>query len=294
MESKKRNKIIIFFVILLAIIAVITIALLYVNNKKIQTSSTQNNNVEVSRNDGQDTETNQKNHLNSDKTKESPSSNEISNTNKNDVIESKKDENKTKENETKENTQSDVTGNKNQQNNESPQNSANGSNTSHATIGGNTEIIQNDDDNPSVDVEIENNGATSQTSENVNHEYTGENQTSGQTPSISNMKVEDSERLDIVNNEYSKMNINFNLLNAPYNNKEYCEEKLKESYVIKLSELPENAKCSDFPTTITINNDGELDEYEHIYTKTGYVDFSNTKFSRLGDYVFDICSETTG
>ena len=78
---------------------------------------------------------------------------------------------------------------------------------------------------------------------------------------LTNYKI--SKATTIAENENSRLIVNFNVINAPYNNNEYCEEMLKQNYLVKLIEKPEQSNCYGFPESITINNDGNLNIDTH-------------------------------
>ena len=98
---------------------------------------------------------------------------------------------------------------------------------------------------------------------------------------------------NLSNNEKNKFPVTLNLVNAPYNNEEYCETQLNRSYTITLSSKPNNSTCSNYPTTLEFNDDGQLNIEKHRYTKTAELDFSNTTFTKLGDYYFDVTDNST-
>lgn len=96
------------------------------------------------------------------------------------------------------------------------------------------------------------------------------------------------------NNDKKKITITLNLLNAPYDNKEYCEAQLDRQYEIVLDEDPGINSCENYPTTLTFDKEGTLNVENHRYTKKATLDFSNTKFKYLGDYYFDIKEKSSG
>lgn len=78
-----------------------------------------------------------------------------------------------------------------------------------------------------------------------------------------------------------------NLTNAPYDNNEYCNEKLYKNFIIELESSPEGSTCSGYPQSLSMGSfSGSLTGT--TYTKTATLDFSGTTFDKLGDYVFDI------
>lgn len=120
--------------------------------------------------------------------------------------------------------------------------------------------------------------------------YAGDNNSTTKT----NYKEYDSWKLSVEGNDFSVLTINLNLLNAPFNNNEYCKNKLTQrKFVLKLISKPEGSVCNNYPEIITINNDGILNTNTHIYTKTGTLDLSNTYFSTLGEYVFGLFQENS-
>ncbi|MBQ3408641.1 MAG: hypothetical protein IJH12_05520 [Clostridia bacterium] len=156
-----------------------------------------------------------------------------------------------------------------------------------------TRYTQDEDGDYTTKVEIETNTGNSGMTEDENYQPSTAEDSIEDISSKSHIKEYDNWNLSVKDNDYSNLPIKINLLNAPYNNSEYCEEMLKQNYVVKLVEKPENSECNGFPESITINNDGNLNVDTHIYTKTGNLDFSNSYFSKLGDYVFGIYPENS-
>lgn len=95
------------------------------------------------------------------------------------------------------------------------------------------------------------------------------------------------------NNSKKVLNISLNLLNAPYNNKEYCEAQLNREYSLVLSNSPGPDTCRNYPTTLVFEDEGSLNVENHRYTKTASLDFSDAEFDVLGDYYFDVKDKTT-
>lgn len=110
----------------------------------------------------------------------------------------------------------------------------------------------------------------------------------------SNYKEYDSRNLSVKGNDYSILTININLLNAPFNNEEYCKNKLtQKSFYIRLISKPEGSVCNNYPDKVIINDNGTLNINTHTYTKTGTLDLSDTYFSTLGEYVFGLYQENS-
>lgn len=144
------------------------------------------------------------------------------------------------------------------------------------------------------DVGIEENSKIKEIAEehqnNSQNEYTGEDE---EDSSKSNKKEYDSWNLSVKDNEYSNISLKMNLINAPYNNDEYCKQKLTGKYTIKLVSKPEGSECTNYPEGLIETNEGNLNTKTHVYTKKGNIDFSNTTFSQLGDYYFGIFPENS-
>ena len=104
----------------------------------------------------------------------------------------------------------------------------------------------------------------------------------------SNIKYNDSWTLSVKDNDYSKIKFKLNLVNAPYNNSSYCDSKLDQGFVVKLTQKPEGSTCTNYPETVDLSEAGKLNTKKHVYTKNGSIDFSNTVFSTLGDYYFSV------
>lgn len=155
-------------------------------------------------------------------------------------------------------------------------------------------FVQDENGSYSADVEMENNSQIDELiSKDKNNDYTPgyEDDDNSGKPKI---KEYDDWNLSVEGNEYNNLPIKLNLLNAPYNNNEYCEGMLgQKSFDIKLTSKPGNATITGYPEKVTINNDGKLNLDRHVYTKTGNIDLSNTKFSQLGDYIFSIYEENS-
>ena len=157
-------------------------------------------------------------------------------------------------------------------------------------------LIIDENGNYSADVEMENNSQINESiNKNKNNDYTsGYDDDEEDDSKKSNIKEYDTWNLSLEGNDYNNLPIKLNLLNAPYNNKEYCEGMLTQnSFDIRLTSKPLNASCTGYPEKVTINNDGKLNTNKHVYTKTGNVDLSNAKFSQLGDYIFSIYPENS-
>ena len=114
-----------------------------------------------------------------------------------------------------------------------------------------------------------------------------------ETPKKDNFVENDKSIITLKNNEFSNIDFKINLLNAPYNNNEYCERKLSNNYKVELVDKPEGSSCSNYPNKLVVTSEGKLNEAKHSYTKVGNLDFSNAKFNSVGDYYFNVCDEET-
>ena len=153
----------------------------------------------------------------------------------------------------------------------------------------NTTNADNGNESFNIDAEIVENNRIYELYDNNNLEYSGNIDDNISTKS--NIKEYDRSVVTVEGNEYSNLDVNINLLNAPYNNKEYCERMLSRNYVVKLVDKPKGSICSNYPEKVVIEGEGELNEYNHIYTKVGKLDFTNTYFNAIGDYFFNIYEE---
>lgn len=270
-EDENKRNIIILVIILLALIAIPSISVL--NDKKSGNNS--NSNIE-------NKDTNKKDDSsNKDNTKEDSSSLNDDNSNSTNKNNDLNNGDSSSNNSTSRNNSSSTNGNNN-----SNSNSASGRsqrvNPSNPVTSGDGDYV----DGYSKDVGIDNNSSSSYTEDpSNNYEYDFEDD---EEEIVDNTTVSDyGNGLSTDGNQKSNLNIKLNLTNAPYDNKEYCEDKLNKTYKIRLSDKPNGSTCSDYPTSITFG-EGSLDVEKHRYTKLANIDFSNTKFSSLGDYYFDI------
>lgn len=155
---------------------------------------------------------------------------------------------------------------------------------------GNTTDINNGSGNYANDTELEESAELGEILGNHNKYVNDEDVNE---PKKSNYKENDVGKLSLDGNELSNIDFKINLLNAPYNNNEYCENKISKNYVVELVEKPQGSTCSNYPEKLVITNQGKLNEAKHAYSKGGNLDFSDTYFNSVGDYYFNICEEDT-
>lgn len=285
MENKKpANKLIIIFVTLLALCALIIAIIFFLKKPKDNSTSTVSHTNEVKQEYDNNTIQNETRTGTGNNTNTSSNIvNSISNTIGN-VIDKKGEGNSTiSENG---NTNS---GTLNANNNGDGQIGNGGSSSSSNGPG----FVQDENGNYSANVEMEENQEINEIVAKNTNEYIPDNEEDDEDNSNkSNLKEYDNWNLTVKDNDYSNITVKLKLLNAPYNNDEYCEEMLAQnSFTIRLTSKPEGSICKGFPEKITINDNGKLNINTHTYTKTGNIDLSNTYFSHLGDYIFSIYSE---